>query len=202
MGEKILWASDPCVVSAYLEKAGFDLVYGELDQTIDLVITLDDVEVVKAIRKKSYVPIIACIDTYDLEKISELYFNGADDVFVGDHYDLLYIHIRALLRRTKQYAFYRSYICSGNLCIYYHEDLVLKDHKLISLTKREHQLLLYFVAHAGEILSIPQLYKDNYHAPYDDHCRYTIMMHVRHLREKLGHEMIETIYGQGYLYKG
>lgn len=79
---------------------------------------------------------------------------------------------------------------------------VKKDGKPVELTAKEYQLLVCFAENQGRILSKSTLYEAVWGEDYigDDN---TIMVHIRHLREKLENDpgnpgLIVTVKGLGY----
>jgi two-component system response regulator RegX3 len=75
-----------------------------------------------------------------------------------------------------------------------------------ALTRREAELLGLLVRDAGRIVSRRQLLREVWGAPEPDRIETrTVDMHVAKLRKKLGgkgHELIETVRGAGYLFRG
>ena len=75
-----------------------------------------------------------------------------------------------------------------------------------SLTRREAELLALLVRDAGRIVSRRQLLREVWGVPDPDRIETrTVDMHVAKLRKKLGaegHELIETVRGAGYRFRG
>ena len=79
---------------------------------------------------------------------------------------------------------------------------VMKDDKEIELTAREFQLLQYMAQNKGRVISRERLYE----AVWGEDsfgCDNTIMVHIRHLREKIednptSPKYIVTMKGLGY----
>ncbi|SFD68888.1 DNA-binding response regulator, OmpR family, contains REC and winged-helix (wHTH) domain [Lentibacillus persicus] len=72
----------------------------------------------------------------------------------------------------------------------------------IRLTGKQYQIFRYFLRHLNQILTKEQLYEGVWEEPYMDGDK-TLMVHIRHLREKLEKDpakpaIIETIRGIGY----
>ena len=167
---------------------------------------IDGIQVCRALRQKSAVPIIILTARDRVaDKVLGLE-SGADDYLVKpfDYLELA-ARIRACLRRGSPHFESAETIKAGEFRIDINRYEVWKgDHK-IDLTRREFNLLLLLVSNAGKALSrahIRQtlwqggdLYKDSR----------AIDVHVQHLRAKLGdssHEpgYIITVPGIGYMF--
>ncbi|MFS0723592.1 response regulator transcription factor [Paenibacillus sp. 1P07SE] len=75
----------------------------------------------------------------------------------------------------------------------------------IVLTAKQHQILMYFLRHPNRILTKEQIFEAVWGERYMDGDK-TLMVHIRHLREKLeldpsAPEIVETIRGVGYRIK-
>lgn len=75
----------------------------------------------------------------------------------------------------------------------------------VILTGKQHQILTYFLRHPNRILTKEQIYEAVWGEPYLEGDK-TLMVHIRHLREKLERdpgapEILETIRGIGYRIK-
>ena len=82
---------------------------------------------------------------------------------------------------------------------------VYKDNQEIELTGREFLLLSYLMENADRIISKERLYEQVW-GEYSAICDNTIMVHIRHLREKIEDTPSEprqliTIKGLGYKLK-
>ena len=79
---------------------------------------------------------------------------------------------------------------------------VYKDDKLLELTAKEYGLLKYMMENAGRIISKERLYEMVW-GEESVVCDNTIMVHIRHLREKLEEDasdprILITVKGLGY----
>jgi two-component system, OmpR family, response regulator ResD len=71
----------------------------------------------------------------------------------------------------------------------------------VRLTRREFDLLLFFVTHADTVFSRKELLKYVWHWDFGDLS--TVTVHVKRLRSKLGdHHRVQTVWGHGYLWSG
>jgi two-component system copper resistance phosphate regulon response regulator CusR len=72
----------------------------------------------------------------------------------------------------------------------------------LDLTAREYSLLVFFLRHAGEVLSRTRIYDQVWGERYDGVSN-TLEVHVKELRRKLearGPRLIHTLRGRGYLF--
>ena len=65
----------------------------------------------------------------------------------------------------------------------------------------EFSILLILAKHKGTVVKTEKLFEEVWHEPYIPASNNTIMVHIRHLREKLNKKndyYIKTIWGVGY----
>ena len=67
----------------------------------------------------------------------------------------------------------------------------------VELSRREWSLLRALLQSPGRILSTEQL-RDSLYGYSQDVESNAVNVHVHHLRRKLGHELVETVRGEGY----
>jgi two-component system, OmpR family, copper resistance phosphate regulon response regulator CusR len=73
---------------------------------------------------------------------------------------------------------------------------------MLSLTAKEYSLLVFFLRHAGQVLSRTRIYEHVWDERYDGLSN-TLEVHVKELRRKLeahGSRLIHTLRGRGYLF--
>lgn len=166
---------------------------------------LDGYEVCKRIREFSHCPILFLSSKNDeLDKILGLAVGGDDYVTKPFSPKEVAFRVKAQLRRTE----YRHRppkaqpLTVGALSIDPEGCRVMKDRKEIELTAREFEILQYMAQNIGRVISRERLYEtvwgqDSYG------CDNTIMVHIRHLREKIENnpaspEYLITMKGLGY----
>ncbi|MBV1952230.1 MAG: response regulator transcription factor [Cycloclasticus sp.] len=124
---------------------------------------------------------------------------GADD-YLGKpfHHEELLMRIQALIKRSNNMP--GQTIQSGNLDLNEaRQEVTLADGEVISLTGTEFRLLRYFMLNPGKILTKTKLTEHVYEQSFDRDSN-LIEVYVRHLRAKLGQDLIKTRRGQGYTY--
>ena len=165
---------------------------------------IDGFTLCQTIRKKHNFPIImVTAKITDADKIKGLNI-GADDYITKPFMPLeLIARVKAQLRR------YTSYNQNNNKIIAI-KDLVLdkdkheclKNSKKIALTPTEFSILYLLAENENKVVTTEKLFEEVWHEPYLQTSSATIMVHIRHLREKLGEndkiKYINTIWGVGY----
>ena len=124
---------------------------------------------------------------------------GADD-YLGKpfHHEELLMRIQALIKRSHNMP--GQTIQSGTLELdEARQEVTSADGQIIPLTGTEFRLLRYFMLNPGKILTKTQLTEHVYEQSFDRDSN-LIEVYVRHLREKLGQNLIKTRRGQGYTY--
>ena len=164
------------------------------------------------IRKRFYAPIIF-LTAYSGESDKLMGFSaGADDYIVKPFSNTeLLIRIKALLRRSREYALAgqdrTSSAVPENELRY--KDLILdldsqsvrKEGEVIVLTYTEYKILELFLSHPKKIYSLDNFYQSIWEE--DAVGDSTIMVHIKNLRKKLGDssrnpKYIRTAWGKGY----
>lgn len=166
---------------------------------------IDGYEVCKKIREFSHCPILFLSSKNDeLDKILGLAVGGDDYVTKPFSPKEIAYRVKAQLRRAeyRQVPIQDFFIKIGELMIDTDGCRVMKNNKEIGLTAREFEILRYLAENLGRVISRERLYEivwgeDSFG------CDNTIMVHVRHLREKLEEnpaapKYIITMKGLGY----
>lgn len=128
---------------------------------------------------------------------------GADDYLVKPFsFAELEARVRALLRRV---AWERGTPAERyrdrRLLVDVTRHLVLLDGNEVRLTKKELELLWFLIRLQGRLAS-RQVILDGVWGLAAEVDERTVDAHVRTLRKKLGHEVIETVAGAGYRFRG
>lgn len=225
MNSKILLVDDEEDILNLLEKAlimegfyniikvnnGIDVVDVYKKMQPDIIILdvmlpgIDGYELCRQIRQFSHCPILFLSAKNDeLDKILGLAIGGDDYVTKPFSPKELVYRVKAQLRRANfnQNLAENKLIKIGSLTIDPDGCLVTKNNNEINLTAKEFGILLYLAQNAGRVISRERLYETVWG---DDSvgCDNTIMVHIRHLREKLEDEPTKpkyfiTVKGLGY----
>ncbi|MCB0257452.1 MAG: response regulator transcription factor, partial [Anaerolineae bacterium] len=165
---------------------------------------MDGLDVCRAIRRESDVPIIMLTARVEeLDRLIGLEL-GADDYITKPFSPReLVARVRAVLRRVRGGVQSPNVIMAGGLEIDLKGHRALRDGEPIHLTRIEFELLTTLAQHAGQTLSREQLLErihgDAAVAGYDR----SIDAHIRNLRRKIeadptDPQIIQTVYGVGY----
>ena len=73
----------------------------------------------------------------------------------------------------------------------------------VPLTELEYRIVLLLASYPNKIFSAENLYESIWEEPYFYSCKNTVMVHIRHIREKMGDsaehpQYIKTVWGVGY----
>lgn len=171
---------------------------------------LDGLEVCKKVREFSYCSILFLSSKNDdIDKILGLSFGGDDYITKPFSPREVVFRIKAQLRRQQYQAMPHTVsdetLCVGPLSLDRESCRVYKLGQEISLTGREFLLLCYLMENADKIISKERLYEQVW-GEYSSICDNTIMVHIRHVREKIEDtpstpKQLITVKGLGYKLK-
>lgn len=166
---------------------------------------LDGYEVCKQIRQFSHCPILFLSSKNDeVDKILGLAVGGDDYVTKPFSPKEIAYRVKAQLRRAeyKQNPVQDSFIKIGTLIIDPDGCRATKNGRELELTAREFGILQYLAQNAGRVISRERLYETVW-GEDGFGCDNTMMVHIRHLREKLEEnpstpQYLITVKGLGY----
>jgi DNA-binding response OmpR family regulator len=170
---------------------------------------IDGLEVCKKIREFSYCSILFLSSKNDeIDKILGLSCGGDDYVTKPFKPREVVFRIKAQLRR-QQYQLTPSdehiILAAGSITADMERGIAYKNGVEINLTGREFLLLTYLMKNTDMIINKERLYEQVW-GEYSSICDNTIMVHIRHLREKLEEDpsnpkQLVTVKGLGYKFK-
>lgn len=167
---------------------------------------LDGLEVCRKIREFSYCSILFLSSKNDeIDKILGLSCGGDDYITKPFSPREVVFRIKAQLRRQKYAAgpsCSTAVLSAGPLTIDRESGRAYKSDAELPLTGREFLLLAYFMENTDKIISKERLYEQVW-GEYSSICDNTIMVHIRHLREKIEDapsrpRQLITVKGLGY----
>ena len=171
---------------------------------------IDGIEVCKQIREFSFCSILFLSSKNDdIDKILGLSCGGDDYITKPFSPREIVYRIKAQLRRQHYQSVMRTdvkgLLTVGGLVLDRESSRIYKNEKEIDLTGREFLLLSYLMENADKIISKERLYEQVW-GEYSSICDNTIMVHIRHIREKIEDtpstpKQLITIKGLGYKLK-
>lgn len=199
------------VFKAYTGQGALDCIE---NQKVDLAILdvmlpdIDGFEVLRRIREKYTFPVIMLTAKVDAtDRINGLTL-GADDYIPKPFHPLeLIARVKAQLRRYTKYnegAKTKGEIIdfaglvlnrTSHECIY--------NERSLTLTPLEFDILWLLCENRGKVISSEELFRQVWKEDYFKNSNNTVMVHIRHLREKMSGpngkcDFIKTVWGVGY----
>jgi two-component system response regulator VanR len=172
---------------------------------------MDGFELCRQIRREHQFPIIMLTaKEEELDKITGLTI-GADDYITKPFRPLeVMARVKAQMRRYTRYntgntqdtANDQIIQISGLLIDRSNHECFLNEKKL-ALTPTEFEILWTLCRHKGQVVSAERMFAEIWGEKYYSNSSSTIMVHIRHLREKMGEDTehpryIKTVWGVGY----
>lgn len=172
---------------------------------------IDGFELCRRIRKEYRFPVIMLTAREEeLDKITGLTI-GADDYITKPFRPLeVMARVKAQLRRYTRYNTgdvsngenEQVIQISGLMIDHTNHECFLND-KRLSLTPTEFEILWTLCRHKGQVVSAEKMFAEIWGERYYSNSSSTIMVHIRHLREKMGEDAenpkyIKTVWGVGY----
>ena len=221
---KILMVEDEQEISElvvfYLKNENYEVITCETGQaalekirTEDFALAILDVmlpdisgfELCQAIRKKYTYPIIMLTAKgEEIDKITGLTL-GADDYMTKPFRPLeLVARVKAQLRRTTQYSnLGRNILMVKGIELDVEKRKVFLNEQELYLTPIEFSILKLLMERQDQVVSSEQIFREVWGEKYYVNSNNTIMVHIRHLREKLQDtgekcKYIQTVWGIGY----
>lgn len=155
----------------------------------------DGYEVCKQIREISIVPIIfLSAKDEEIDKLLSFALGGDDYITKPFSPKEVAYRIKAILKREQLYKEQKiEWIEIGDIRISKEKGCVEKAGNEIQLTAMEFKLLIYLVQNRGIILSKSQILENVWGSDFEGFDN-TLMVHIRHLREKLEDDAVKPKY--------
>ena len=207
----------------YLELSGFEVEVANdgdsglekaLQEEYDLLILdlmlpgVDGFEICRKVRDEKNTPIImVSAKKDDIDKIRGLGL-GADDYMPKPFNPLeLAARVKAQLRRYTQYNEVGKdagdVLDVGGLSLNRTSHECIYNEVPLTLTPIEFDILWLLCENRGKVISSEELFEKVWNEKYYKNSNNTVMVHIRHLREKLSaptgnSDFIKTVWGVGY----
>jgi DNA-binding response OmpR family regulator len=181
-----------------IENADFDCIV--LDIGLPDGSGLKIIDEMQKKENQTAIVIVSARNSLD-DRLTGLNF-GADDYVTKPFYmPELVARIRSVVRRrtTKE----TNEIVFNELRVVPNEMLMYVNNKMISLTKKEHELLVYLISNQNKVLTKESIaeYLWGDHADMADSFDF-IYSHIKNLRKKItdngGNDYLKSVYGVGY----
>ncbi len=187
-----------CIKSTRIDLAILDIMLPDVD----------GFQILKEIRKKYTFPVIMLTaKTEYIDKITGLTL-GADDYIQKPFNPLeLVARVKAQIRRANQYN--DSTKDEGEIIDFGGLFLDRRSHECtynevpLTLTPIEFDILWLLCENRGKVISSEELFEKVWSEKYYKNSNNTVMVHIRHLREKMSEptgksDFIKTVWGVGY----
>ena len=209
------------LVELYLKNEGYqvfkfyngtDALHCAFHENIDLAILdimlpdIDGLVICQKMREAYTFPIIMLTaKETEIDKITVLTI-GADDYVTKPFRPLeLMARVKAQLRRYKMMTPQQkeNIITIGALTIDQDNHQCLLNNENLSLTPTEFSILWLLCENKGKVVTVDQIFQDLWGEKYYTNSSSSIMVHIRHLREKMNDsaenpKYIQTVWGVGY----
>ncbi|MGN0405705.1 MAG: VanR-ABDEGLN family response regulator transcription factor [Bariatricus sp.] len=187
-----------CIESTRIDLAILDVMLPDID----------GFTILKKIREKYTFPVIMLTaKTEYLDKITGLTM-GADDYIPKPFNPLeLVARVKAQIRRYTQYNDNNraegDIIDFGGLVLNKQSHECTYNERALTLTPIEFDILWLLCENRGKVISSEKLFESVWHENYYKNSNNTVMVHIRHLREKMSgptgkSDFIKTVWGVGY----
>ena len=200
------------VLKFYTGKEALDCVEKERLDLAILDVMLPDIDgfsICRQIREKHHFPIIMLTSKeQEIDKITGLTL-GADDYITKPFRPLeLVARVKAQLRRFTKYNSADAnreehLIAFSGLVLDMDTHECLLNEKKLALTPTEFSILWVLCSNGGRVVSSEELFLEVWGEKYFTSSNNTVMVHIRHLREKMQDsaehpKYIKTVWGVGY----
>lgn len=164
--------------------------------------SLDGLQVLTALRKRKSVPVILLTARDSvLDKVEGLDLGANDYMTKPFHIEELLARMRVLLRDNPQ----PQIIAVADLVLNEDNCTISRGDKQLQLTRKEYELLAYFMHNPDTVLTREKLLSDVWGYDFQGDSN-IVDVYVRYVRVKVNegfdHKHIDTVRGAGYILKG
>ncbi len=191
-----------------VEKEGIDLAI------LDVMLPdIDGFDICQKIRENHHFPVIMLTARDEnIDKITGLTI-GADD-YITKPFQMLELvaRVKAQLRRVTKYnqqdvKMNENVIIIGGLVVDKENHECMINDEPLSLTPTEFSILWVLCKNRGKVVDSEKLFEEVWGEKYFVNSTNTIMVHIRHLRDKMNDsaenpKYIKTVWGVGYKIEG
>lgn len=182
------------------EESEFDCIL--LDISLPDGNGLKILEYLKMDKRKDGIMIISAKNSLD-DKIKGLDLGADDYLSKPFHLSELNARVAAIIRRKSFDGI--DTITINNLTVNTREKVVSVDEKTVDLTRKEYELLLYFISNKKRLISKEAIAEHLWGKEIGNAFDF-IYTHIKNLRKKLmqagSKDLIKSVYGMGYKFIG
>jgi DNA-binding response OmpR family regulator len=203
-GYQVLKAYDGLEALEMVEKHSVDLILLDV-----MMPRLNGLSALMKLREHHHIPvIILSAKTEESDKVSGLTL-GADD-YISKPYNSaeLIARVKAQLRRYHVWGAAKPQadeerLVNGSLVLDLAQKIAVVDGQEVKLTAKEYAILLLFMENPGRVFSAEQIYEHVWNEQADYAVENTVMVHIRHIREKIeidtkNPRYVKVVWGIGY----
>ena len=201
-------------LEAYDGEAGLALAREKKPDLILLDVMMpkkNGIDTLKELRQTHQTPVIMLTARgSELDRVLGLEL-GADD-YIEKPYNPaeLLARVQAQLRRYKAYGGSHpaveqkaDEIVNGGLTLDMRQKLLFVDGEAVRLTATEYKITQLLMRHIGQVFSAAQIYENVWNENADFSVENTVMVHIRHIREKIeidpkNPRYVKVVWGIGY----
>ncbi len=171
---------------------------------LDLMLPgMDGIEICRKVREFSFVPILMLTARGEtVDKVTGLDCGANDYMTKPFEMDELLARIRATLRPSENSAEQFEILAVKDLWMDLRHHVVKRSETVISLTKREFDLLEYLMKNRGIVLTREQILERVWGLDYEGEAN-VVDVYIRYLRSKIDEpfepKLIHTVRGFGYV---
>ena len=203
-GYQVLQAYDGMEALETVESKKVDLILLDV-----MMPRLNGLSALMKLRERHKIPvIILSAKTEESDKVSGLTL-GADD-YIEKPYNSaeLIARVKAQLRRYNAWGSSMpkaddDRLVNGGLVLDKKQRIAVVDGAEVRLTAKEYNILLLFMEHPGQVFSAEQIYEHVWEEAAEFAVENTVMVHIRHIREKIeidtkNPRYVKVVWGIGY----
>ena len=205
-GYETLKAYDGMEALDIMERENVDLILLDV-----MMPRLNGLSALMKLREKSRIPvIILSAKTEESDKVSGLTL-GADD-YIEKPYNPaeLIARVKAHLRRYRAWSGGETekkkdpdQVVNGGLVLDKKQRVIFVEGEEVHLTATEYKILELLMTHPGQVFPAEQIYENVWQETADYAVENTVMVHIRHIREKVEIDTkkpryVKVVWGIGY----
>ena len=203
-GYEVVKAYDGMEALQALEEHEFNLILLDV-----MMPKLNGLSALMKVRERSKTPvIILSAKTEESDKVSGLML-GADDYIEKPYSPAeLIARVKAQLRRYRVWGGETpknssEQIVNGGLVLDKSKKIILVEGEEVKLTATEYKILEFFMENLGRVFSAEQIYQRVWNEEASFAVENTVMVHIRHIREKIEIDSkkpkyVKVVWGIGY----